>query len=37
MPDLLLELFSEKIPASPFARNEMRTNQTKNKHAEGTR
>ncbi|WOC15552.1 hypothetical protein MP213Fo_10080 [Pseudochrobactrum sp. MP213Fo] len=37
MPDLLLELFSAEIPASPFARDEVRTNQTKNKHAEGTR
>ncbi|RBO98477.1 hypothetical protein DFR47_10173 [Pseudochrobactrum asaccharolyticum] len=37
MPDLLLELFSEEIPAQPSARNEVRTDNTKNKHAEGAR
>lgn len=37
MPDLLLELFSEEIPAQPSVRNEVRTDKTKNEHAEGAR
>lgn len=37
MPDLLLELFSEEIPAQPSARSEARTDITNNEHAEGAR
>ncbi|MHC3939568.1 hypothetical protein ACI0FR_00866 [Paenochrobactrum sp. BZR 201-1] len=37
MPDLLLELFSEEIPAQPFARRVARTDKEENKHAEGAR
>ena len=37
MPDLLLELFSEEIPALPFARSEARTDRLNNLHAEGAR
>ncbi|ABX61494.1 Hypothetical protein, conserved [Brucella abortus str. 2308 A] len=37
MPDLLLELFSEEIPALPSARSEARTDKLNNVHAEGVR
>jgi len=37
MPDLLLELFSEEIPAAPSARSEARTDNVNNLHAEGVR
>ena len=33
MPDLLLELFSEEIPASPCDRSETRTHKIKKQHA----
>lgn len=37
MPDLLLELFSEEIPALPSDRSEARTDKVNNVHAEGVR
>ncbi|MBB5704535.1 glycyl-tRNA synthetase beta subunit [Ochrobactrum daejeonense] len=37
MPDLLLELFFEEIPATPSARSEARTDKLNNVHAEGVR
>lgn len=35
MPDLLLELFSEEIPALPSPRSFARTDNLNNVHAEG--
>ena len=37
MPDLLLELFSEEIPALPSARREARMDKINTMHAEGVR
>lgn len=37
MPDLLLQLFSEEIPAQPSARSVARTDKVNDKHAEGAR